>query len=107
MNSDTVNKYVLLLLVIFISAIFLTMIESFLMAIFLAGIFSALARPIYKRFERWYGGRRALASLSTLVLIVVVVILPLGALMGIVAAQAVKVGQNVTPWVQEQIANPG
>jgi predicted PurR-regulated permease PerM len=107
MNSDTVNKYVLLLLVIFISAIFLAMIESFLMAIFLAGIFSALARPLYIRIERWYGGRRALASLSTLVLIVVVVILPLGALMGIVTAQAVKVGQNVTPWVQEQIANPG
>jgi predicted PurR-regulated permease PerM len=107
MNRDTVNKFVLLLLVVFISAIFLSMIRSFLMAIFLAGIFSALARPLYKRFERWYGGRRALASLSTLVLILIVVILPLGALMGIVTAQAIKVGQTVTPWVQEQIAQPG
>ncbi len=107
MNRDTANKSVLLLLVIFISAIFLSMIRSFLMAIFLAGIFSALARPLYKRFERWYGGRRALASLSTLFLIVIVVILPLGALMGIVTAQAIKVGQTVTPWVQEQIAQPG
>ncbi len=107
MNHDTVNKSVLLLLVVFISAIFLSMIRSFLMAIFLAGIFSALARPLYKRFERWYGGRRALASLSTLVLIVMVVILPLGALMGIVTAQAIKVGQTATPWVQNQIAQPG
>ena len=107
MNRDTVNKSVLLLLVVFISAIFLSMIRSFLMAIFLAGIFSALARPMYKRFERWYGGRRAPASLSTLVLIVIVVILPLGTLMGIVTAQAIKVGQTVTPWVQEQIAQPG
>jgi predicted PurR-regulated permease PerM len=107
MNHDTVNKSVLLLLVVFISAIFLSMIRSFLMAIFLAGIFSALARPLYKRFERWYGGRRALASLSTLVLIVMVVILPLGALMGIVTAQAIKVGQTATPWVQKQIAQPG
>jgi predicted PurR-regulated permease PerM len=107
MNHDTVNKSVLLLLVVFISAIFLSMIRSFLMAIFLAGIFSALARPLYKRFERWYGGRRALASLSTLVLIIMVVILPLGALMGIVTAQAIKVGQTATPWVQKQIAQPG
>ena len=107
MNRDTVNKSVLLLLVVFISAIFLSMIRSFLMAIFLAGIFSALARPMYKRFERWYGGRRAPASLSTLVLILIVVILPLGTLMGIVTAQAIKVGQTVTPWVQEQIAQPG
>jgi predicted PurR-regulated permease PerM len=107
MNRDTANKSALLLLVLFISVVFLGMIRSFLMAIFLAGIFSALARPLYKRFERWYGGRRALASLSTLVVIVIIVILPLGALMGIVTAQAIKVGQTVTPWVQEQIAQPG
>jgi predicted PurR-regulated permease PerM len=36
-----------------------------------------------------------------------VVILPLGALMGIVTAQAIKVGQTATPWVQNQIAQPG
>ena len=107
MNRDTVNKSVLLLLVVFISAIFLSMIRSFLMAIFMAGIFSALAYPVYRRFERWYGGRRALASLTTLILIVVVIILPLGALMGIVTAQAIKVGQTVTPWVEEQITRPG
>jgi predicted PurR-regulated permease PerM len=102
-----VNKSVLILLVIFISAIFLSMIRTFLMAIFLAGIFSALARPLYNRFERWFRGRRALASLCTLFLIVTIVILPLGALMGVVTAQAIKVGQTVTPWIQEQIAQPG
>jgi predicted PurR-regulated permease PerM len=107
MTRDTVNKSVLLLLVAFISAIFLSMIRSFLMAIFVAGIFSALARPFYKRFERWYGGRSVPASLSTLVVIVFVVIIPLGTLMGIVTAQAIKVGQTVTPWVQEQISQPG
>jgi predicted PurR-regulated permease PerM len=107
MNQDTVNKSVLLLLVVFISAIFLSMIRSFLMAIFMAGIFSALAYPAYRRFEHWYGGRRALASLSTLFLIVVLVILPLGALMTIVTAQAIKVGQSVTPWVEQQITQPG
>ena len=107
MNRDTVNKSVLLLLVVFISAIFLSMIRSFLMAIFMAGIFSALAYPVYRRFERWYGGRRALASLTTLILIVFVVILPLGALMGVVTAQAIKIGQTVTPWVEAQISQPG
>jgi predicted PurR-regulated permease PerM len=107
MKRDTVNNSVLLLLVFFISAVFLSMIKSFLMAIFIAGIFSALAHPLYKRFEKWFSGRRALASLVTLVLIVLVVILPLGVLTGIVTAQAIKVGQTVTPWVQQQISQPG
>jgi predicted PurR-regulated permease PerM len=107
MNRDSVNKSALLLLAIFISAIFLSMIRSFLMAIFLAGIFSALAHPLYLCFEGWFGGRRALASLSTLLIIVIVVIVPLGILMGIVTGQAIKVGQTVTPWIQEQISQPG
>ena len=106
MQKAATNKWVLLLLVLFISALFLSMIRQFLMAIFLAGIFSALAYPLYKRFEKWFGGLRVLASLCTLVLIVLVIILPLGALMGIVTAQAIKVGQAVKPWVEQQLSEP-
>jgi predicted PurR-regulated permease PerM len=107
MKPESVNRFVLLLVVIFISAVFLSMIRSFLMAIFMAGIFSALAQPIYLSFVRWYRGRRHLASITTLLLIVLVVILPLGGLIGIITAQEIKVGQSVTPWVQKQIAEPG
>ena len=107
MKQETVNKSVLLILVLFVSAIFLSMIRHFLMAIFLAGIFSALAHPLYCRFEHWFRGRRSLASLTTLLLIVIVILLPLGGLLGIITAQAIKVGQSVTPWVQKQIAEPG
>lgn len=106
MNKEAINKWVLLLLTIFISAIFFSMIRQFLMAIFLAGLFSALAYPLYRRIERWYGGHRALASLSTLVVIVLVIILPLGALMGIVTAQAIKVGEAVKPWVERYLSEP-
>lgn len=106
MNASTLSKSVLLLLVLSISAVFLSMIRSFLMAIFLAGLFSALARPLYRRLEGWFGGRRNLASLTTLLLIVLFILLPLTGLMGIVTAQAIKVGNSVKPWVQQQIAEP-
>ena len=69
MNRSSVNKAVLIILVVFISAVFLSMIRSFLMAIFLAGIFSALAHPLYDRFVKWFRGRRGLASITTLILI--------------------------------------
>ena len=106
MNKEAINKWVLLLLVLFISALFLSMIRQFLMAIFMAGIFSALSYPVYRRFERWFGGRRGLASMASLFLIVFVIIIPLGGLMGIVTAQAIKVGEAVTPWVAQQLSKP-
>jgi predicted PurR-regulated permease PerM len=106
MQREIINKSVLLLVVLFISAIFLSMIRSFLMAIFLAGLFTALVYPIYKRLERLFKGRRSLASLTTLLLVIFFILLPMAGLMGIVTAQAIKVGQTVTPWVQKQIAEP-
>ena len=106
MNNEAINKWVLLLLVFFISALFLSMIRQFLMAIFLAGIFSALSYPLYRRFEKWFKGRRSLASLGTLFLIIIVVILPLGGLLGVVTGQAIKVGEAVTPWVSRQLSQP-
>jgi len=106
MERSTVNKSVLLIVVLFISAVFLSMIRAFLMAIFLAGLFSALVHPLYRRFVGWTGGRRAIASLTTILLITLFVLLPLAGLMGIVTAQAIKVGESVKPWVQQQIASP-
>jgi len=106
MQRSAINKSVLLLVVVFISAIFLSMIRPFLMAIFLAGLFSALVHPVYRRFMSWYGGRRSLASLTTLSLITLFILLPLTGLMGIVTSQAIKVGQSAKPWVQQQIASP-
>ncbi len=106
MNKEAINKWVLLLLVFFISALFLSMISQFLMAIFLAGIFSALSYPLYRRFERWFNGRRSLASITTLLIIVFVVLLPLGGLLGITTGQAIKVGEAVKPWVERQLAEP-
>lgn len=106
MNRDIIHKSFLLILVLFISAMFLVMIRPFLMALLLAGIFSALAHPLYRRMTRWLGGRQALASAITLLIIVMVVLLPLAGLLGVVTAQAIKVGQSVTPWVQAQLASP-
>ena len=47
-DRDRFQRTFLLLLVIAISAIFFTMIRQFLMALFLAAIFSGLSSPIYR-----------------------------------------------------------
>lgn len=104
MKPETINKSVLILLVVFISALFLSMIRHFLMALFLAGIFAALAHPLYRRFESWLRGRRAVASLLTLLIVSFGVLLPLGGLLGVVTAQAINVGKSVKPWIEKQLA---
>jgi len=47
-----------------------------------------------------------LASFATLLVILLVIIIPLGALLGVVAAQAIEVGNSVSPWVQKQLSDP-
>ncbi len=106
-KNAKVNKIVLLLLVAVISALFLTMIHQFLMAIFMAGLFSAMVSPVHRWLSRKLQGRDNLASVLTICGIVFLVLLPLSVLIGIVAGQAVHVGQSVTPWVETFVREPG
>ena len=106
MNREAINKWVLLLLVFFISALFLSMIRQFLMAIFLAGIFSALSFPLFLRLTKWFRGRKNLASIATIIVLIFVIIIPLAGLLGIVTNQAIKVGEAVRPWVEKQLSQP-
>lgn len=96
----------LLLLVIGISLLFFAMIRPFITALFLGAIFSGLAQPVYRRLVRWFKGRKALASFTTLVLFFIVILGPLGGFMGIVTNQALQVSESVGPWVQQQMSQP-
>jgi predicted PurR-regulated permease PerM len=100
------RRIFLLALVIVISVGFLMMIRGFLAPLLLAAIFSALSQPIHRRLVRWMGGRVGLASITLLVLLLIVIIGPLIAFFGLVAAQAVEVTTAIRPWVEAQIRNP-
>jgi len=106
-KNAKVNKIVLLFLVVAISALFLTMVKQFLMAIFMAGLFSAMVSPIHRWLTPRLNGRENLASILTIIGIVFLVLVPLSVLIGVVAAQAVHVGQSVTPWVESFVKEPG
>ncbi|MEJ2238356.1 MAG: AI-2E family transporter [Gemmatimonadales bacterium] len=97
----------LLILAIIISLIFLLMIRRFLLAILLAGIFSGMAQPLYRKLLEWFRGRAAPAAIATILVVLLVIVIPLTAFLGIVASQAVNVSQSVGPWVDEQITQPG
>ena len=106
MKRSSVNHAIVLLVVIAISALFFAVIRHFLMVILLAGIFSGMFQPVYRRFYKWFRGRGSLASLMTLLLILLILVLPLTGLFGIVTAQAIKISQSVKPTIDALVSEP-
>ena len=92
----------LLLLVAGISLLFLVVIRRFLLAVLLAAVFAGLAYPLYRWMVRRVRGRRALASVLTILLLLLLVALPLAGFLTLVASEAVQVSQGAGEWFQEQ-----
>jgi predicted PurR-regulated permease PerM len=105
-DNDRVKFYraFLLLMLVAISAIFFTMIRDFLMTLLLAAIFSGLAYPLYRRLKKKLGDRQVLAAATTILIAILVVVIPLTALLGLIANEAFQISQVVKPWIQEQIS---
>lgn len=96
------RKAFLLLLVAGISLLFTLMVLPFLMAVFLAAIFAGLAFPLFRWLSERMGGRRSLASISTILILLVGVGIPLAGFLALVAAEAVQVSQGAGAWIQSQ-----
>ncbi|MCI5123982.1 MAG: AI-2E family transporter [Candidatus Electrothrix sp. AR5] len=106
-KHENVNKIILLLMVTAISALFLTMIRQFLMAIFMAGLFSAMSTPIHRWLKPRLNNRENLASTLIIIAIVCLILVPLALLISVVISQAVHVGQSVSPWIESFVEEPG
>jgi predicted PurR-regulated permease PerM len=101
--QEKFSKGFLLLLTVGVSILFYRMIRPFFMAVLLAGIFSGMAYPLYRRLVRWFKGRQAPASVATIAIVLLLIVGPLSGFLGIVASQAINVTQSVTPWVERQV----
>jgi len=106
-KHQNVNKIILLIMVTAISALFLTMIRQFLMAIFMAGLFSAMSTPVHRWLKPRLNNRENLASTLIIIAIVCLILVPLALLISVVISQAVHVGQSVSPWIESFVEEPG
>ena len=106
-SQEPFRKTFLMALTVGITLLFLFMIRRFLLSVLMAAIFSGMAHPLYSTLLRRMKGRRALASVSTIAIILLGLGLPLLALLGLVANQAVEVSQAAGPWIENQISEVG
>jgi predicted PurR-regulated permease PerM len=86
--------------------VFLAMIRHFLVTLFLAAILSGLTFPIYRTLKGWMRGRRTPASLGTLLLLFLVVVIPLLGFLAVVAQEAFAISKAVRPWIENWIREP-
>ncbi|NTV02910.1 MAG: AI-2E family transporter [Chlorobiaceae bacterium] len=105
-NTLNINRVVVLIAALLISALFLSMIRRFLLTILLAGIFAGLMVPLFNRFQRMWGDRRSLSAGVTLMVFLLIVILPLAGLVAVVATQAVSLSSTAIPIIREQLKGP-
>jgi predicted PurR-regulated permease PerM len=106
MNDARFRKGFLLALVIAVTGTFVFVIKDFLMTLFVAGIFSGLTHPLYLRLVKALGGRKALAAILTLLIVVLLVGAPLVFVLSIVTNEAISIADNVTPVVKRFISEP-
>ncbi len=94
------QRAALLLLVAGISALFLQMVAGFLLAVMLAAILAGMCNPVFARLKRRFGGRENWASLVTILLVLLGVVVPLAAFLTLVVAESVSLSESISEWVK-------
>ena len=97
----------LLAFVAVITAAFFAMVWMFVLTVVLAAIFSGLSYPFYVRLTGQLGGRFRLAAVITLLMVLVLVLGPLVTVLAAGANEAIKMGQNIVPRLQQLMIEPG
>lgn len=105
-NGDRFRRAFVLLLVFGITAAFLWMIWPFVMTIVLAAILAGLFHPLYRRLLPWMGGQGWLAAGATVFIAVALLVVPLAIVLTLVASEALRLSEAITPKIQELMDHP-
>lgn len=104
-SATSLRTAFVLILVLSVSALFLAVTWPFLQALLLGALLAGLCRPIYSWMRRLLRGRESLAAILTLLILLILVVGPLSAFVGVVVAQAINVSDQAIPWVQQHFGS--
>ena len=104
--KERFGKLFLVLLAIGISIVFLLMIRGFLVALLLAGVFTAMAQPLYRWALLLTRKREAPAAFLTVLAVLILIVGPATGFLTIVVSQAVNVSEAAGPWINQQLSQP-
>jgi predicted PurR-regulated permease PerM len=104
-HRSRVQRTFVAFLMLGITLLMVMMIRDFITPLFLAAIVSGLMTPVYRRILRWCRGE-TVASLATVILAVMIIVLPLSVFLGVLANEARQVSEVVIPIVQKELDDP-
>lgn len=96
-----------LVLTLVVCFAFASLIRNFLLAVLMAVVFSALLHPVYRRVRAITRARPAVTSALVILIVLVAVGIPLVAVAGLVATEALTMSKAVSPWIQGQLRGDG
>lgn len=94
-------RLAIVLVTLAVAALFVSMVRGFLIALFLAAVFSAMAYPLYRRIAAAVGDRPATAAGLTLLLLIAAALLPGIGLLILISEQAQEIAKQAIPWAQQ------
>ncbi|MFN3835909.1 MAG: AI-2E family transporter [Glycocaulis sp.] len=100
------QRGVIIVMALAITAVFVWMVKDFLGAVFLAAVLALLLTPVQDGLARQLGkaARPRLAASLLLIAIMLVGLLPLGFLVVVIVQQAMQITEALSPFVQEQFS---
>lgn len=105
--ASTLRLRFILVLLLVVGLGFFVMISNFIIALVLAAVFAGLLHPAFAWLCRRLGNRPVTAAVITLTIMLLALGLPLAGLIGIVAAEAMEISEQLRPWVAEFISRDG
>lgn len=100
--SERLQKVLLIILVLGISVLFLMMIRRFLVTLILAAVFAAMATPAFLSLRKSLGDRPRVAALISVLGLLLLILIPIGAFLTLVVTQAIDVSDLAEPWIRTQ-----
>lgn len=102
-SEERFRRAFILLFLLLVTALFIGMIRSFLTALLLAAVFTALLYPIQRPVCHAFGKRRHLAATVVLTGAVLFIGVPLLAALGLIGREALQISENATSWMTEKL----
>lgn len=106
-RSAKIQRRSLVVLALGTTVLFIWIIWDFLLALLMAAILSGMFHPLYRRIARRIGYRRGWAALITVSGVLLVLIVPFGIFLIMVADQVIQLSKIARPWVEANASRFG